>query len=308
MNEIQILWLLLGVVIGLLISQVIDQSPDDSTSQRMPMSDSVEVESVRSQLRETELAYSMAVQMSQFKGSFLARTAHEVRSPLNGLIGVHQLILSDLCDDTAEEREFLAQAHTSALKLINLLDLAIDVAKLEQGNHQLDYQPIPLTALLNDVYNLTYLQAQNRNLRLQITPPDRDLIVQADLRRLQQMLISLVDAAIAQMQEGRITVSVPVGQGAYGSIWIETPLTNQDWTADLAPFTLETDQTVASLDKAAIATVAHQPFPSAGFAILVARSVLQSMNGQLEITATDETQTTRIECQIPLMPLAASVN
>ena len=42
-----------------------------------------------------ELAYQMAQEMSDFKGGFLARVTHELRSPLNGLIGLHQLILED---------------------------------------------------------------------------------------------------------------------------------------------------------------------------------------------------------------------
>lgn len=301
MDIIQVLWLLLGVLIGLVISQGIGRS-----NEAQPLL--AEVESLRSQLHETELAYQMAVQMSQFKGSFLARTSHELRSPLNGVIGVHQLILSDLCDNAAEERTFLAQAHTSTLKMIELLDWVIDAAKLEQGNTQLDYQPIPLAALLNDVYNLTHLQAQNRNLQLQFVPLDRDLVAQADLRRLRQTLISLVDAAISQMQEGTITVSVPTVEASHCEISIATPLTVEQWTADLTQLPGQINQTLASLAKATVSQLAQQPFPSSGFAILVARSLLQSINGQLEIITVNDAQSTRINCRISLMQLDASVN
>ena len=56
------------------------------------------------QLKQTQLAYQMASEMSKFKAGFLARTSHELRSPLSTMIGTLQLILSDLCDDPAEER------------------------------------------------------------------------------------------------------------------------------------------------------------------------------------------------------------
>src|SRR4028118_383672 len=72
------------------------------------------------QLKQTQLAYQMAHEMSQFKSGFLARTSHELRSPLSSVIGLHQLILSDLCDSPEEEREFVAQANASALKLVKL--------------------------------------------------------------------------------------------------------------------------------------------------------------------------------------------
>ncbi|MEO1432917.1 MAG: histidine kinase dimerization/phospho-acceptor domain-containing protein, partial [Cyanobacteria bacterium J06633_8] len=73
-------------------------------------------------MREVELAYHMAREMSQFKAGFLARTTHVLRSPLNGLIGLHQLILSDLCENPEEEREFIGQAHERALQLLNIID------------------------------------------------------------------------------------------------------------------------------------------------------------------------------------------
>ena len=79
-----------------------------------------EIEALKEELKQTELALQMAAQMSQFKGGFLARTSHELRSPLSSLIGLHQLIVSDLCDDPEEEREFVAQAYQYALKLMGL--------------------------------------------------------------------------------------------------------------------------------------------------------------------------------------------
>jgi signal transduction histidine kinase len=54
-----------------------------------------------------DLDYWRAIELAQFKAGFLARTSHELRSPLNGMISGLQLILSDLCDDAAEEREYV---------------------------------------------------------------------------------------------------------------------------------------------------------------------------------------------------------
>ena len=89
-------------------------------------------------MKEIELAYHLAREMSQFKAGFLARTTHVLRSPLNGLIGLHQLILSDLCENPEEEREFIGQAHERALKLLNLIDEILHIARAEHGNSKLD--------------------------------------------------------------------------------------------------------------------------------------------------------------------------
>ena len=58
----------------------------------------------------------MASEMSKFKAGFLARTAHELRSPMNSMISGLQLVISDLADDPEEERKFVSQAHSCALK------------------------------------------------------------------------------------------------------------------------------------------------------------------------------------------------
>ena len=93
-----------------------------------------DIDELSQRMREVELAYHMAREMSQFKAGFLARTTHVLRSPLNGLIGLHQLILSDLCENPEEEREFIGQAHQRALQLLKLIDEILHIARAEHGN------------------------------------------------------------------------------------------------------------------------------------------------------------------------------
>lgn len=170
------------------------------------------------ELKQTQLAYQMAAQMSQFKAGFLARTSHELRSPLNSLIGLHQLILSNLCESPEEEREFITQAYQSALKLMQLIDEIISVAKTEYGSNRLDLQSLQLTDIFDRVYSLTHLQAANRNLILAILPPDPSLYVLADRARLVQLIVNLIDSGISVMEEGKIAVTA---SSSSDSDWIE---------------------------------------------------------------------------------------
>ncbi|HBE52947.1 MAG TPA: sensor histidine kinase, partial [Cyanobacteria bacterium UBA11369] len=95
-----------------------------------------EISALKEELLRTQLAYRMATEMCQFKAGFLARVSHELRSPINSLIGLQQLILSDLCEDPAEEREFVAQANASALRMVALLDAILNVARTEYGTNR----------------------------------------------------------------------------------------------------------------------------------------------------------------------------
>ncbi|MDX2228939.1 MAG: histidine kinase dimerization/phospho-acceptor domain-containing protein [Leptolyngbyaceae cyanobacterium bins.349] len=308
-----LLWLCLGIGLGWLASFLWRRSPSRPPSEPgVASATRAEVTQLQQQLQQTELAYYMALEMSQLKGNFLARTSHELRSPMNGIIGMHQLILADLSDSPEEEREFIAQANASALKMIKVLDEVIDAAKVEQGTYDLDLQPVSLRTLLQEVNNLTHLQAQNRNLQFTIaTPPEQEYVL-ADPRRLRQVLVSLVDAAIAQLTEGRLSVqAVWVADAPMCKIQIDAPIAAQVWLHDSTqPPTQMQNHQMATLDRATILQLANQPFPNPGFVFAVARSLVESMQGQLDvIVRTDHTQDrSQICCTIPRIPADASID
>jgi len=244
-------------------------------------------------LESLQLAYQLAMAMSQFKGGFLARTSHELRSPLNGLIGMQQLILQDLCDSPEEEREFIEQANQSALKMIKVLDNVLDVARLEHGTIKMELQPLQLAALLQAVYDLTYLQAADRNLKLHLILPEPDLYVLADPRRLRQVLLHLVDTLMVQMTEGRIQVSVQAATG-YARIWIDS-----DRAIDLSE----------PIDLLHLPSEPTAAIPSPGLNLLTLQILVSLMQGTLTLlapaaeTAADEADNlqARVQCSIPLV-------
>ena len=113
-----------------------------------------EIEALKEELKQTQLAYQMAAQMSQFKAGFLARTYHELRSPLTSLIGLHQIILNNLCESPEEERQFLTQAYDSAQKLMKLIDELVAVSQAEYGTAQLEIRPLQLASVLAESNSL----------------------------------------------------------------------------------------------------------------------------------------------------------
>lgn len=250
------------------------------------------------ELKRLELAHRMAVELAQFKAGFLARTSHELRSPLNGLIGAHQLILSDLCDSPEEERQFIAQAHESALKLVQLLDEVIHVSKAEYGSSALEMQPLSLATVLNDAYGLTHLMAENRNLKFQITVPDDSLYVLADPKWLRYVLVNLISSAVALMQEGAIALTVR-SDAQFAHILIQDDRPAESWQEAIELLHS------ASPSAPAAASSISDPKPSApGFSLLLAQTVLEFMNGRLEllsVPSSSKERVTQIQCSIPLV-------
>ncbi|MEM0980525.1 MAG: HAMP domain-containing sensor histidine kinase [Cyanobacteria bacterium P01_H01_bin.58] len=151
-----------------------------------------------------QLAYSRALEMAQFQAGFLARTAHELRSPLNKAISLHQMILEGLCDDPQEEQEFVAEAQAASLKLLEYLDFLIRISKIEVGRVVPTLQAVSVADILEEVKAMTYLQATDRNLRLQVELPDNNVQVWADPTWLRNALTILVEIAIDSCDRGTI--------------------------------------------------------------------------------------------------------
>ncbi len=262
---------------------------------------------VQAVLPQTQLAYLMAQQMSQFKGGFLARTSHELRSPLSNIIGLHQLILSDLCDDSAEERNFVAQAHEAALELVKLLDEILNVARIEHGTNKLEIQPLQLSFVLEEVCNILRMVAANRRHQLQLSPPSPEIFVLADPRWLRQIILSLIDAAMFCIEDGgTFYLSVQqVPESSFIYICIDSPLAVSCWNdpVDL----LQNDRRRGELRGTANLVAPTLNKSSPGLALLLSQTLLEVMQGKLEIipapTDSETSPTTRMLISIPQLTL-----
>lgn len=271
-------------------------NPDNNQVQQLP-TQVLDNQELLTQLKQTQLAYLMAQQMSQFKGGFLARTSHELRSPLNSLIGLHQLILSDLCDDPAEERQFVSQAHQSALRLVKLMDEVLNVARVENGTNKLEIQPLQLSFVLEEAYNITYMVAANRNYRLQLTAPNPEIYILADPQWFRQVILNLIDAAISHMKEGSIYISAQsMLENNLVYIWLDVPIAASDWND---PVDLMQSTPIVVKQE----TVLTLPDRTLGLALLLSQTLLEVMQGRLEILpapkSTLESPATRIQVAIP---------
>ncbi|MFM7407192.1 MAG: sensor histidine kinase [Cuspidothrix sp.] len=287
-------WLYLGTGIGLGIGfcRLFLQSAKSELI-RAENSPQHEESQLLEELKQTQLAYYQAREMSEFKAGFLAKTSHELRSPLSGIIGLHQLILADLCENPQEEREFIEQAHEKSLKLLKLIDEILNISKLESGRNKLDVQSLQLSDFLQDIYDLTYLLAANRNYPFTLSLPDSEIQILADYRWLKQVLINLINTTIKEMEEGNIYLSsnLPV-TGNYVNICLDVPTSAVVTSESLDLITSANPELDENIDL------------SPGMKFLLNQSLVELMGGKLEILplpANDEQtqQLTTLQISIP---------
>jgi signal transduction histidine kinase len=167
---------------------------------------------LREKHRELEEARHQAEAASQLKSEFLANTSHELRTPLNGMIGFLKLILDGMAEDPEEQREFLEEAHRSAMHLLDLITDVLDIAKIEAGKMQIDMSPVSLDELMGQVDRMTQTQIRQKHLSLEIQKPSTHdgIFLLGNYQRLLQVLLNLVGNAIKFTHEGGVTISAEV--------------------------------------------------------------------------------------------------
>jgi signal transduction histidine kinase len=162
--------------------------------------------------RELEEARQQAEEASRLKSEFLANTSHEVRTPLNGVLGFLKLILDGTVDDPEEQFEFIQDAHQSALHLLSVLDDILDIAKLEAGCLQIEMNPVKLADILHEVeaYALGLVRPKHLSFEIQKLPTDDEIILYGNYQRIVQVMLNLLGNAIKFTHEGGVTVSFEI--------------------------------------------------------------------------------------------------
>jgi PAS domain S-box-containing protein len=156
---------------------------------------------------ELRQAKDTAEAASRAKNDFLAHVSHEVRTPLNAILGMNELALE--APVTEQQRKYLTVVQSSAEALLLVIDDLLDFSKIEAGKLGLDRLPFSLRAVVNDTLRSLALRAHRKGLELvgRIHPDVPDAVV-GDAGRLRQVLTNLVGNALKFTDEGEVVVSV----------------------------------------------------------------------------------------------------
>jgi len=190
-----------------------------------------------SQRRETErtliTAREEALALARARSAFLANMSHEIRTPMNAVLGMTELALATPL--SPQQRDYLLKSRQAATSLLALIDDVLDYSRMESGNLVLQQASFMLDEVLDRVWAVVALPAQQKGLTLvHDCRLDRPWCLVGDEARLAQVLINLCHNAVKFTDEGEVTCTVSVvGAPADGGLHLQVEI--QDSGIGIAP-------------------------------------------------------------------------
>ncbi|MFA6063544.1 MAG: response regulator [Gallionella sp.] len=164
---------------------------------------------------QLERATFVAEKANLAKTNFLSGMSHELRSPLNAILGFAQLMESDAQSPTSAQKDSITQILQAGWHLLKLINEILDLAKIESGHVPLQFQPVSLSEVMSECQSMLALQAQQHGIRMSFPEFATPCFVLADRTRVKQVLINLLSNAIKyNRQNGSIKVTLTTsGEG-----------------------------------------------------------------------------------------------
>src|SRR5450830_1681081 len=150
---------------------------------------------------ELESATDLAEKANLAKSDFLSSMSHELRSPLNAILGFGQLMESDSPPPTPSQKDSIAQILQAGWHLLKLINEILDLAKVESGQVPMSEEPVSLADVMLECQAMIEPQVQQRDIKLTFPQFDMPYYVHADRTRVKQVLINLLSNAIKYNRE-----------------------------------------------------------------------------------------------------------
>ena len=152
---------------------------------------------------ELSLANAELARTARLKDEFLAAMSHELRTPLNAILGLSATMQEEVDGPINErQRRSLLNIQASGHRLLELINEILDIAKIEAGKLNLLIGPVPVGSACQASLRMVKQMAQKKRVQVSSDLDSRVKIIEADARRLKQILVNLLNNAVKFTPEG----------------------------------------------------------------------------------------------------------
>lgn len=260
----------LGIIIGSVVILLIAMSVIFSLYYRLS----------QQQMKELDLAKQEAVRANMAKSEFLSSMSHDIRTPMNAIIGMTEIASKNTSDPVRIE-DCLSKIKLSSKHLLGLINDVLDMSKIESGKVVLNINPMSLREAMDDIVNIMRPQIKNRQQSFDIFI--RNIItedVDCDSIRLNQVLLNLLSNAVKFTPEkGRIDVYLYQEPSPLGDEYVRTHFRVEDTGIGMSEdFQKKIFDTFAREN-----TEQVQNITGTGLGMAISKHIIDLMGGTIEL-------------------------
>ena len=185
----------------ILTQERLEQTNEELKEEEQKVKDALEAEmekdeELRTQQEQLSFALEAAQQANKAKTMFLNSMSHDIRTPMNAIIGFTALAQTHI-DNTELVQDYLAKINTSSTHLLSLINDILDMSRIESGSVKLDEKPVHIPDVLHDLRTMIQglINAKQQNLYIDTQDVQNEDVI-TDKLRLNQILINIVGNAI----------------------------------------------------------------------------------------------------------------
>jgi len=225
---------------------------------------------------ELQRARDEAMAASRTKGEILATLGHEIKTPVNGVLGMADLLLDSSLD--TRQKHLVNAIRRSSESLLGVIDHVLDYSNIESGKLELREELFNLRQLLEDVYDMMRMPAADKQLKftanLTGSLPQQ---VWGDPVRLRQVLVNLLGNAIKYTKQGEVSLDLSV-------LWeSDQEIAVQISVSDTGPGIPESRQEAVFRPFEQVENDAAQPRQGSGLGLCIVRELLQLMHSDITL-------------------------
>ncbi len=212
------------------------------------------------------------------KDDFMANVSHEIRTPINTVCGMSELVLREEISNQAKEYTFDIQ--TAGRNLLSVVSDILDFSELESGKMELVEEPYNLTSTVNDVMNIAIAQKNGKNIEL-IVDCDANIpcSLLGDEQKLRRVIMNLVNNAIKFTKEGCVLIRFSARQESYG---INLCISVKDTGIGMKQETIEKLFTTFNQ----VDTRKNREEGGIGLGLAISQAIVEKMGGFISVNST----------------------
>lgn len=244
------------------------------------LTDAAKLEQINAKLTQ---ALEAAEAANRAKSTFLSNMSHDIRTPMNAILGMASIALSHI-DEKARVQDCLLKIQTASTHLMSLVNDVLDMSRIDSGRMTINEEAFSLADLVHDIAVIVRPQAQQKgqNLQIEIGQIDRERLL-GDPLRLRQIAVNIIGNAVKYTQEGgeiRVRLQQRPGEkGASGeeTVWLDFScedngigMSSEFLEKVFLPFERVRNTTISKIE-------------GTGLGMAIVKNLVEQMGGRIEV-------------------------